>query len=61
MEATDRTVQRLLIAGAGLLIGIALARLPRVPSSVGAAITLAAWFGGMGWLLSDTMGGTLFR
>ena len=41
------------------LARIALARLPWIPRYVAAVMTLTAWFAGMGWLLIDTMGGSL--
>lgn len=58
LGATGHDVERLLMACAGVAIGVAIAAVPRLPRSVAAAATLAAWFGGMGWLLSDTMGGS---
>jgi hypothetical protein len=60
-DATDRLLERTVIAVAGVVLGIALSKLSWIPRSVAAAITLFAWFAGMGWLLIDTMGGTLSR
>ena len=59
LEAADHGLERMLVTAAGVVIGLALAMIPWIPRYIAAAITLAAWFAGMGWLLYDTMGGSL--
>ena len=59
LDAASHGLERMLVTGAGIVLGIALARLPWIPRYVAAAMTLIAWFAGMGWLLIDTMGGSL--
>ena len=58
LDAASHGLERVLVTGAGIVLGIALARLPWIPGYVAAALTLIAWFVGMGWLLIDTMGGS---
>lgn len=59
LDAAEHGLERMLVAGAGFVLGIALAKLPWIPRAVAAMATLVAWFAGMGWLLYDTMGGNL--
>lgn len=59
LDAAEYGMERMLVIGAGLVLGVALAKLPWIPRYVAAAITLVAWFAGMGRLLYDTMGSTL--
>ena len=59
LDAAGHGLERMLVAGAGIALGIALARIPWIPRHLAAAVTLIAWFVGMGWLLIETMGGSL--
>lgn len=59
LDAAGHGLERMVVIGAGVVLGVALARLPWIPRYVAATITLGAWFAGMGWLLYDTMGGSL--
>jgi len=59
VAAADQLLQKILIAGGGVLLGIWLARAAFVPRSVAAVMTLVAWSAGMGWLLHETVGAAL--
>lgn len=59
VDAAGHSLERMLVGGAGVVLGVALAKLPWMPRYVAAVITLVAWFTGMGWLLFDTIGGSL--
>ncbi len=59
LDAAGHGLERMLVTAAGIALGIALARLPWIPRYLAAMVTLIAWFAGMGWLLVDTLGGSL--